>query len=178
VLPQAQKTESFETSARLSHSLFGHLSLVSDFGFRISNFSSLRASTFEFRNYSRLLLLAAVACFFSFSSSAPAEAATSPLAVEASDFEGLTADTAEEESVQAKGTPARLPGGPVQVPNTSADRAKLPSRCNLEMPRTTTTTPDPITLRRPGLVPAFLFPTHSSDSLHEHIRERAPPAAV
>jgi hypothetical protein len=33
--------------------------------------------------------------------------------------------------------------------------------------------------RSAGNVPAFLFPTHSSsDSLHEYIRERAPPSAI
>lgn len=84
-------------------------------------------------------------------------------------------DDTEEESVQDRNTPTRLPGGPEQVPNVSANRANLPSRCDQETPQTTSTTLNPIVLRRPGIIPAFLFPIHSSDSLHAHIRERAPP---
>jgi hypothetical protein len=55
------------------------------------------------------------------------------------------------------------------------DKAVIPTRSTKETPQTTGTTVDTIALRRPGIVPAFLFSTHSSDSLHEHIRERAPP---
>jgi hypothetical protein len=55
--------------------------------------------------------------------------------------------------------------------------AKTSTRHDQDTPWfTTTTTPNAIALHRPGLVPAFLFPTHSSDSLHKHTRERAPPS--
>lgn len=53
--------------------------------------------------------------------------------------------------------------------------ADTTTRSDQETPWFTTTTPATIALHRPGFVPAFLFLTHSSDSLHENIRERAPP---
>lgn len=55
------------------------------------------------------------------------------------------------------------------------DKAVIPSRYGQSTPQTTGTTLAPITLQ-PGLVPAFLFPAHSSDSSPEHTRERAPPS--
>jgi hypothetical protein len=57
----------------------------------------------------------------------------------------------------------------------SDDTAILPSRDDQETAHFTTTTLDSIVLRQPGFVPAFLFSVHSSDSLREQIRERAPP---
>jgi hypothetical protein len=53
--------------------------------------------------------------------------------------------------------------------------ADTTTRYDQETPWFTTTTAATIALHRPGFVPAFLFSNHSSDSLHENIRERAPP---
>jgi hypothetical protein len=56
--------------------------------------------------------------------------------------------------------------------------ATTATRHDQDAPWFTTTTLNTIALHEPGFVPAFLFSTHSSDSLHEHIRERAPPASA
>ena len=60
----------------------------------------------------------------------------------------------------------------------SDDRAVIPSRDDQATPQFTTTTLDASALYQPGFVPAFLFSTHSSFCLHEHLRERAPPSLV
>ena len=127
-----------------------------------------------------ILPFVALACLLPFSSAALADAAeASPLAnpfgVDFDNLDCLTTDDPEEDLLQDRSIPSRLPGGPEQVPNVSADRAKLPSRSD-HLFSSFRLHPSSFALTRSvGTVPAFLFPAHSSDSLHQHIRERAPP---
>jgi hypothetical protein len=110
-----------------------------------------------------------------------ADAATIPATPETFDLDSIdciAADDADEEPLQATGNPARLPGGPEQGPSVSADRANLPSRSD-HLFSSFILPPSSFSLTRSvGTVPAFLFPTSFSDSLREHLRERAPPSLI
>lgn len=91
---------------------------------------------------------------------------------------GTTPDYAEEGPFLTPGNPAHQPVGSEELPGFSADRAKQSNRYYQGTPLNTNTTVDPIVLCRPGVIPAFLFSTHFSESMREHLRERAPPPAV
>ena len=139
-----------------------------------------KVSTFDLRHSSFLLLLAlfcplALADAFTFPATIEASSLVNPAEV---DLDCLTTDDANEELVLNTHTPSRLPGGPEQVPNVSADRAHVSPRYDQETPLATTTTPNPIALPQPGLVPAFLFSSYFPDSPNKYLRERGPPSAV
>jgi hypothetical protein len=128
-----------------------------------------------------ILLLATVVCSLAFSSLALADASeasrlANPFGVDLDSLDCLTACEIEEEPALVCDNSPNPWNDRDQLSLPLNDKAVLPSRCDQETPQTTSTTLDPIVLRRPGIIPAFLFPTHSSDSLHEHIRERAPPS--
>jgi hypothetical protein len=88
----------------------------------------------------------------------------------------ITADNAIEESIQLVDNSSDLPNDLDEISLPSDDKAVIPSRDDQETPHFTTTALDPIALRQPGLVPAFLSSVHFSDSLPGHVRERAPPS--
>jgi hypothetical protein len=123
-------------------------------------------------------------CFFPFSTSAKAQSVTQP------GLDGFDCITAYDPPSPWTGfDAARAAEEPVQVCHNSPtprndldeislpadDTAIIPSRYDQTTPLTTSTILDPITLRRPGIIPAFLFSVHSSDSAREQTRERAPP---
>ena len=117
--------------------------------------------------------LVAVVCSFSFSSSVTAQTLANPPALDS--FDCITADDLEEKPTQiCENSP--VPWNDLdEISLPMNDKAVIPSRYGQSTPQTTGTTLAPITLQ-PGLVPAFLFPAHSSDSAPEHIHERAPPS--
>jgi len=130
-----------------------------------------------------ILPLLAVVCFLQFPSSAQAqtELGSPGFFASHSSVDGIdciTADDADEEALVVADNSSGLPNDFDLTAGPCADKADIPSRSNQVAPETTTTALKPITLRPPGFVPAFLFPAHSSDSLPEHLRERAPPALV
>jgi hypothetical protein len=135
------------------------------------------------------LPLLAVACFFPFSSSAKAQPLANAAA--AASIDGFDCVTAYDPPSPWTGSVvARVEEDSALVcdnfPNPwndldeislpLNDKAVIPSRQGQDTPHFTGTTLDPITLRQPGFVPAFLFFAHSSESLPGHIRERAPPS--
>jgi hypothetical protein len=119
-----------------------------------------------------ILPLIALVFFFPFSSSAKAQSVAMP------GLDGLDCITAYElaEDTTQVCDNSPTPRNDLEEISLPADNtAVIPSRYDQGTPRTTSTTLDPITLRRPGIIPAFLFSAYSSDSLREQIRERAPP---
>jgi len=91
-------------------------------------------------------------------------------------FDCVTAYEVEEGPAQVCGNPPNPWNDLDEIALPSDDKAVIPSRYNQETPHFTGTTVDPIALRQPGFVPAFLFPAHSTDSLSQHLHERAPPS--
>ena len=89
-----------------------------------------------------------------------------------------TVECAEVERLLTKGNPGRLPIDSDELPGVSADRAHHSARYD-QFLSSFFLLPSSFSLtRQPGIVPAFLFPTLSSESLRGHLRERAPPPAV
>jgi hypothetical protein len=123
-----------------------------------------------------ILPLVAVVCLLSFSSSATAQTlADAPAAASVDGFDCITAYEVEEDSTQVCDIAPNPWNDLDEISLPLNDKAVIPSRYGQGTPQTTGTTLAPITLQ-PGFVPAFLFSTHSSDSMREHIRERAPPS--
>jgi len=123
------------------------------------------------------LPLLAVACFFPFSSSAKAQPLANAAAVASIDgFDCVTAYELEEDSALVCDNFPNPWNDLDEISLPLNDKAVIPSRQGQDTPHFTGTTLDPITLRQPGFVPAFLFFAHSSESLPGHIRERAPPS--
>jgi hypothetical protein len=124
-----------------------------------------------------LPLVAIAFSFLSFSTSAKAQTlAGTPAVASVDGFDCITAYEVEEETTQVCDNAPNPWNDLDEISLPGEAKAVIPSRYDQGTPRFTGTTIDPITLRQPGLVPAFLFPAHSSDSPHEHIRERAPPS--
>jgi hypothetical protein len=138
-------------------------------------------------------LLVAVGCCFQFASLAKAQSlATSPdgsstptateavaLHTSSNSIDGIdciTAYEADEEPLQICEDSSDPWNDLDEISLPANDRAVLPSRNDhlfssfILLPSTF-----PLTLHQPGIIPAFLLPTHFSSSLREHIRERAPP---
>jgi len=164
--PKAQKAERFETA----------LPFWSFFPLGDSNL--FRTSDFGFRIYCTLLPLAALACFVSFSSAAKAQASTdTPAVASHSSLDGVDCAAYEvaEEPIQVCDNFPNPWNDLDEISLPSDDKAILPSR-NDHLFSSFRLHPSSFSLTRGvGTVPAFLFPAHSSDSLREQIRERAPP---
>ena len=96
------------------------------------------------------------------------------------DFDGIDCATAvdpDEEPAQACSDNSPNPWNDLDedwlLP--MEEKAVSPSRQHKGSSSLATTGSDAVTLRRLGTVPTQLFSAHSSYSLREHIRERAPP---
>ena len=87
----------------------------------------------------------------------------------------ITADDTQEEPVQV----CEDSSDPMQDSDLSesvwADKAVIPSRTNKKPLQLAETRFAPVTLHDLGNAPILLLVTHCFYSLHEHIRERAPP---
>jgi hypothetical protein len=116
--------------------------------------------------------LVALVCFFPFSPSAKAQTVVKP---GLDGIDCITAFDVEEDSTQVCDNTPNPWNDVDEIALPLEDKAVIPSRNDQGTPYFTTTTLDSIALTQPGLVPAFLFSVHSSDSLREQIRERAPP---
>jgi hypothetical protein len=117
--------------------------------------------------------LVAVVFSWQFATSACAQATLSSPGIDS--FDCVTAFEVEEDTTQVWGNSPNPWNDLDEISLQLNDKAVIPSRSSQETPQTTSTTADTIVLCRPGVIPAFLLPTHFSESLHEHIRERAPP---
>jgi len=120
-------------------------------------------------------ILSALVCFLPFSAKAQT-LADAPAIASIDGFNCITAYEVEEDPTHVCDNSPNPWNDLDEISLPSEDKAVIPSRFDQETPRFTTTTLDPFALRPPGLVPAFLFPNHSSDSSPDHIRERAPPS--
>jgi hypothetical protein len=125
-----------------------------------------------------IFLVVVLACFAQFSSSAeasPVLASTTP----ASPGNCAAAQKGRKLPKQNRNLLPDSSPNDLDVADGGLDdvSAATATRPDQDTPWFTTTTLNTIALPEPGFVPAFLFSTHSSDSLHEHIRERAPPSA-
>jgi hypothetical protein len=126
--------------------------------------------------HSAFVILSALACSFPLSSSAEAQPLANAAAVASIDgFDCITAYEVEEEPAQVCDISPDPWNDLDEISAALNDKAVIPSRYDQETPHFTGTIVDSISLRPPGFVPAFLFLAHSSDSLPEHICERAPP---
>jgi hypothetical protein len=114
----------------------------------------------------------------SFCLSPSAKAQTSPTSPGLDGIDCVTAYDSDEAPLQICEDSSDPWNDLDEISLPSNDRAVIPSRDDSTTPHFTTTTVDSIVLRQPGLVPAFLLPTHFSNSLREHNRERAPPSFV
>ena len=117
------------------------------------------------------IALVLLACCFSPS----AKAQTPPMSPGLDGIDCVTAYEVDEAPVQI--CEDSDPGNDLDEISLPEDKNGLiPSRQDHATPQFTTTTVTAIALRQPGIVPAFLLPTHFSDFFREHIRERAPPS--
>lgn len=122
-----------------------------------------------------LILFVALVCSLQFASSAKAQTPLTSPGLDGLDC--ITAIDPDDAPLQICEDSSDLPNDFDEISLPLNDRAVLPSRYDQGTPQTTGTTFATITLRQPGIVPAFLLSTQSSDSLREHLRERAPPLA-
>lgn len=126
--------------------------------------------------------------FFSWQFAASARAATTPdgnaylLVAASSSIDGIdciTADDAEEELLQVVADKsAGWPNDSDNGPSVSADRATVPTRTNKKPLHFAETHFEVVTIQELAADPVLLFPVHCFYSVHEHIRERAPPSLV
>jgi hypothetical protein len=117
-----------------------------------------------------------VASVFCFASSANAQSLTKAPAVD--DIDCITAYSADEAPVQICEDSSDPWNDFDEISLPEENKAVIPSRNNHFSSFCLQTSTFPLTLRQPGLVPAFLLSPQSSFCLREHIRERAPPSLV
>jgi hypothetical protein len=174
--PHTEVTE--DTEAFLDRGLRGYLGLGKEKMSSIRGLRVIRGS---------ILPLLAVLCLL-FPSSAKAQAlTTSPdgpaytLAASPGSIDGIdciTANDVNDEPLQICEDSSDPWNDLDEISPPSDDKATLPSRddhlfSSFRLP------PSSFSLTRSvGTIPAFLFSTHASFCLHEHLRERAPPSLV
>lgn len=91
----------------------------------------------------------------------------------------ITADDADEEPLQICDDSSDLPDDPVGGGAVVwADKASIPSRLNQDPPQFLVTNFNIAPLCSLGTDPIPLLPVPAFYSLHEHIRERAPPSVA
>jgi hypothetical protein len=120
-----------------------------------------------------ILSLVAVVCSLQFASSARAQTPLTSPGLDGLDC--ITAYDSDEAPLQICEDSSDPWNDLDEISLPSNDRAVIPSRDDQTTPHFTTTTLDAIALHQPGIIPAFLFSSHSSFCLCEHLRERAPP---
>jgi len=101
------------------------------------------------------------------------------LATVASSIDGLeciTVDAPTEEPVVVADKSSQYPDGSDFGPSVSVDRAALPKRFSKKPLHFADSHFQIITIHEIVTEPLLLVPIHCFYSLHEHIRERAPPS--
>lgn len=93
-------------------------------------------------------------------------------------IECITAEDPHEEPLQVADKSADWPNDSDQGPSMSVDRATIPSRHDQGPPQFSITRLEVVAQREPGMTPVFSLLVHCFYSLHEHIRERAPPGVA
>jgi hypothetical protein len=115
---------------------------------------------------------------------ASANTPTHQSSVSVSSIDGIDCITADdiaavsEEPVQVCDDPSDSPNAPDQGTSLSADKASIPSRPNQSPSHFADTGFCALAQSPPAITLVFLIPVHCFYSLHEHIRERAPPSLV
>jgi hypothetical protein len=84
-------------------------------------------------------------------------------------------DIVEEEPLQTCDRSSGWPNNSGCGPSVSVDRATIPTRTNKKPIHFAETHFQIVTVHEIAADPVFLFPIHCFYTVHEHIRERAPP---
>jgi len=109
-------------------------------------------------------------------SSTPTESREHAKAFGVDGIDCITADDSDEEPLQVVADKsAGWPNDSDLGPSVSVDRATLPTRTNKKPIHFSETHFEVVTVHDLVADPILLFPIHCFYSVHEHIRERAPP---